>query len=217
VDVTDVTTRILFPTAQLNNWNPFVRFGETIVTSRKQSGDHGHHHQEVMLYILEGSAIHSHPGGPVEQLAAGSVLWLTAPGDAKHAANPGKGRTSRWVSIVLELSERLPEGPAVYRSTHPARPPVGADGTIVTALVGSRAQVVSESGLECSDILFAEDGTSFVEVGHERRGIIYVVSGEGRVDDAKIDVGEAVLVEKIGGVALHGMIGFRVIFATAPT
>jgi redox-sensitive bicupin YhaK (pirin superfamily) len=170
-----------------------------------------------MLYILEGAAIHSQPGGQTDQLAAGSVLWLTARGDARHAANPGKGRTSRWVSIVLDLPERVSEGPPAYRFTHPARPPVGADGTVSIALVGSRAQLPSESGLESSDIMFVEDGTSFVEVGHARRGIIYVVSGEGRVDDAKVDVGEAALVERLGGVALHGLAGFRVIFATAPT
>lgn len=194
-----------------------MRFGETIATPRKRSGDHGHHHQEVMLYILEGAAIHSQPGGQVEQLAAGSVLWLTASGDAKHAANPGKGRTSRWISVVMELPAQVPEGVPIYRFTHPARPPVGADGTVMIALVGARAQLPSAAGLECSDIIFAADGTSFVEVGHGRRGIIYVVSGEGSIDDAKIEVGEAALVEKIGGVALHGLAGFRVIFATAPT
>jgi redox-sensitive bicupin YhaK (pirin superfamily) len=216
VDVSDVTTRVLFPTSQLEDWSPFTRFGETIATPRKRLGDHGHHHQEVMLYILEGAAIHSQPGGQVDQLAAGSVLWLTAPGDAKHAANPGKGRTSRWISIVLELPSQVQDAAPVYRFTHPARPPVGADGTVVTALVGSRARVPSESGLECSDIVFAAEGTSFVEVGHGRRGIVYVVSGEGRIDDAELEVGEAALVEEIGGVALHGLVGFRVIFATAP-
>jgi redox-sensitive bicupin YhaK (pirin superfamily) len=211
-----VATRVLFPSAQLDKWSPFARFAETIATSRQRVGEHRHHHEEVMVYVLEGAAIHSQPGGRTDQMPAGSELLLTAPGDATHAATPGKGRISRWVSIVLDLPDRTRDGSTTYRFAHPSPPAVGADGTVATALVGVRAPLSSAAGLECSDIRFAEEGTSFVEVGHSRRGIVYAIGGEGRIEDAKIEVGEAALAERIGGVALHGMAGFRVIFATAP-
>jgi redox-sensitive bicupin YhaK (pirin superfamily) len=217
VDVTDVATRVLFPTPQLDRWSPFVRFAETIATFRKRTGDHRHRHEEVMLYVLEGAAVHSQPGGAVDTLSVGSVLLLTAPAEAAHAAIPGKGRTSRWISIVMELPEQMKDGTPTYRFTRPSPLPIGADGAMVTNLVGPRAQMPAGSGLECSDILFVEDGTSFVEVGHSRRGIVYAVSGEGRIEDAKIEVGEAALVERMGGIALHGTAGFRAILATAPT
>lgn len=169
-----------------------------------------------MLYVLEGSAVHSQPGGTKEELSAGSVLLLTSPGDSTHGATPGKGRISRWISIVLQLPNRVNDGAPSTLITHPMAADLSADGTEATHLTGVPGHPALASGLEASDIRFVNEGTSFLEAGHARRGVIYVLNGTGLIENEKIEVGEAALVERVGGVALHGSAGFQVIVATAP-
>src|SRR6266567_2186287 len=103
IDASDVTTRLLFPTSQQGPWLPFERFAETIATARKKEGLHSHQTEEVFVYVLEGYVDHESDGGQHATLTEGSVLVLTAHEPIRHELVMQKGRSARWLSIVLRI------------------------------------------------------------------------------------------------------------------
>jgi len=96
------------------------------------------------------------------------------------------------------------------------RPPVGSDGTVRTSLVGSNGPARTSSGLELIDIGFAKEATAFLRVGRDRRGIAYVLSGIGSVENHGLEPGHGVLLENMSGLSLHGETGYRVALASVP-
>src|SRR5256885_1380146 len=61
-----------------------------------------------------------------------------------------------------------------------------------------------------------EEGTTFLRVGRDRRGIAYALSGIGSVNDHSLEPGHAVLLENRSGLSLNGEAGYRVAFASVP-
>ena len=93
---------------------------------------------------------------------------------------------------------------------------MGSDGTIRTALIGSNGPARTSSDLEFTDIGFVKEGTTFLRVGRDRRGIAYVLSGIGSVNDHSLEPGHAVLLENRSGLSLNGEAGYRVAIASVP-
>jgi redox-sensitive bicupin YhaK (pirin superfamily) len=93
---------------------------------------------------------------------------------------------------------------------------VGSDGTVRTSLVGSNGPARTSSGLELIDIGFAKEATAFLRVGRDRRGIAYVLSGIGSVENHGLEPGHGVLLENMSGLSLHGEAGYRVALASVP-
>src|SRR5437773_1508292 len=74
----------------------------------------------------------------------------------------------------------------------------------------------ASSGLELIDIGFAKEATAFLRVGRDRRGIAYVLSGIGSVENHGLEPGHGVLLENMSGLSLHGEAGYRVALASVP-
>jgi len=211
----DVTTRTVVPTVAQPRWPPLQRVAETIATPRRPFPPHRHEGVEVLNYVIEGSAYYSVDRNPPEPLLPGSTKLLTAPTSVSHAVNPAEGRTVRWFALVVTLPAgaatvpRLQSGQAEATEMQP-------DGTVLRHLVGPRSGVTSAAGLECDAIEFRQAGTAFRKVGHDRRAVVYALSGPGMVDNDALDAGEAALVEDAAGIALQGEPGFHVILSSVP-
>jgi redox-sensitive bicupin YhaK (pirin superfamily) len=188
---------------------------ETIATPRRPFPAHRHEKQEVLTYVIEGSATYTFGHDPPEPLAPGSTKLLTAVTSVSHAISPGQGRVVRWYSLVATL----PDGQASANRLQSLRVEPSAmqpDGTVLRQLIGRGSPITSSAGLECEVIEFQEEGTSFRRVGHDRIAVVYALAGPGMVDNACLDGGEAALVDDAAGIALKGEPGFQVIFATGP-
>jgi redox-sensitive bicupin YhaK (pirin superfamily) len=215
IDTKDATARLVVPTPAQTRWPPFERVAETIATPRRPFPPHRHEMQEVLTYVIEGSASYTFGPAPPEPLSPGSTKLLTATTSVSHAISPSQGRTVRWFSIVATLAA----GKASANRLQSLRVDPTAmqpDGTILRQLIGGGSPIISAAGLECELIDFLQNGTSFRRVGHDRTGVAYALSGPGMVDNAPLDGGEAALVDDAAGIALKGEPGFQVIFATAP-
>jgi redox-sensitive bicupin YhaK (pirin superfamily) len=215
IDSKDVTTRVVIPTSAVPKWPPIRRVAEVIATPRRPFPPHRHEFEEVLTYVIEGSAMYAFGPGPAEPLLPGSTKLLTATTAVSHAINPSKGQTVRWYSLVTSLP---PEGsPTARLQSLRAEPTeIQPDGTVLRHLVGPRSPIESSSGLESESIAFPQEGTTFRRVGHDRLAVIYALAGPGRVDTYDLDTGEAALVEDAAGVGLKGEPGFHVIFSSVP-
>ncbi len=206
---------MVIPTPTQGPWAPFDRVGEVVVTVGRKFAPHAHQAQEVLTYVVEGFASYAPETGPVQSMRPGSVLLLTSPSRTSHSVNPSRGATVRWFAVVVDLPGSSAKNITIQTDTPIAAAP-DPDGTVVRRLVGPGTKVTSSAGLSCEEVLFADEGTSFRRVGHDRRGVVYALAGRGQVDGEILEVGEAALVEDAAGLALHGRPGFRVLLVTAP-
>src|SRR5437879_11690850 len=158
IDASDVTTRLLFPTSQQAPSSPFARFAETIATARKKEGLHSHNAEEVVVYVLARYVDHESDGGQPATLTQGSVLVLTAHEPIRHGLVMQKGRSARWMSIVLRLPSHAERTPASVQLKTAGDPIEAADGTVQRPIVGSHARADSITHIDCKDNGFAEEG-----------------------------------------------------------
>jgi hypothetical protein len=86
----------------------------------------------------------------------------------------------------------------------------------VHPIVGRGAAMTSSVGLECEELQFRTEGTTFRKLGSGRRAVFYAMAGRGSADQTPIEAGEVAFIEGRPGVAVRGDPGFRAIFATAP-
>jgi len=216
IDDSDITARILFPTREKEPFLPFERFAESVATSRKKGDLHAHLGQEVVTYVLEGTVDHEYGAGVHDNLTPGSILVLTASQEVRHALTMEKGRTARWLSIVARLPGLTGLAPSSLKIRTPESAPVGSDGAARTSLIGPNGAVPSSAGLELTDIAFAKRGSAFFRLGHDRRGLVYVLHGTGSVDDHELELGHGALLENMSAISIQGEAGYRIALASVP-
>ena len=187
-----------------------------MATSRRKGEMHPHQGEEVVQYVLEGYIDHEDGSGDHTSLTEGSLLVLTARDEVRHALRMERGRMARWLSIVVRLPVTTNTPTTSLQIITAKRPPVGSDGTIRTLLVGANGPARTSSGLELTDIGFAKEATAFLRLGRDRRGIAYVLSGIGSVENHGLEPGHGVLLENMSGLSLHGEAGYRVALASVP-
>jgi redox-sensitive bicupin YhaK (pirin superfamily) len=215
VETRSATSRLVIPTSAQPAWPPYDRAGETVASRIRQFPSHAHEHQEVLTYMIEGSASYQLGAETPRSLRPGSARLLTAPSHTTHRISPAQGGPIRWFSLVI----RLPEGAAGGARLQGSEPPVSPryDETAqVRPLVGPGASMTSALEVECAEIVCVELSTTFRRLGHGRRGIVYVLAGRGSVDGHGVELGEAALIEGAAGMSIQGKAGFRAIAATAP-
>jgi len=216
IDASDVTTHLLFPTRDKRLFLPFERFAESVATSRKKGEMHPHVGEEVIAYVLEGSIDHEDGSGNHADLTQGSLLVLTAQDEIRHALRMERGRTARWLSVVVRLPPSAVQPTRSFQVLKPERPSAGSDGTIRTPLVGSNGPARTSSGLELVEIEFVKGGTAFLRMGRDRRGVAYALGGVGSIEDHALEPGHGALLENMSALSIHADPGYRVALASVP-
>lgn len=159
---------------------------------------------------------HEDAKGEHVPLGPGSLIVLSAHEEVRHALSMEKGRTARWLSIVVRLPWHTEPPATSLQVLTPERPAAGADGTVRTPLIGASGPARTSSGLELVDIEFAKRGNAFVRVGGGRRGVAYVLGGTGSIEGEGMEPGQGALLENMTGASLEGSAGFRVALASVP-
>jgi redox-sensitive bicupin YhaK (pirin superfamily) len=215
IESTVVTNRLLVPTPTQPEWRPFRRVAESVANRARQLPAHSHQSEEVLTYVTDGFASYQLEGGNMEPLPRGSGRLLTVPGRASHRISPGTGGAIRWFNLVLSL----PAGSAgdVRLQLMDAQGPILKEDQVhVRPIVGSGAQMASAAGLECHELQFTDEATTFRKIGSDHRAFLYATAGRGSVDQRAIEAGEVAFIEGMPGVAVQGKPGFSAILATAP-
>jgi redox-sensitive bicupin YhaK (pirin superfamily) len=215
LDTSVVTTRLLLPISAQSTWKPFHRVAESVANRARQLPTHPHEREEVLTYVTEGFASYQLGAAPPESLERGSGRLLTTPGRVTHRISPAEGGAIRWFNLVVALPASSGGEPRLQR-LGPDTPTTEEDTVLVRRIVGPRAAMTSSAGLECQELRFRTEGTTFRQVGPGRRAVFYAMSGRGSVDQKAIEAGEVAFVEGMPGVAVHGDSGFSGILATAP-
>jgi len=216
IDTKVVATRLIIPTRAQPEWPPLLRIAESIASRSRQMPAHAHEGAEVLSLVIEGVATYQLGAGAAERLTPGCARLLTAPQRAMHRLSPAEGGAIRWFNLVVQLPPGT-LGENHLQSATPSSPVVEVDDMRLRRLVGSSGPMVSVSGLECQEMTFPRESTTFPRIGANRKAVLYVLSGRGSVDSDPVELGDAAIVENLPGVAIHGEAGLEAILMTVPT
>jgi len=208
-------TRLVIPSSGQPAWPPFLRAGETVVSRLRRFPSHLHDREEVLTYVSEGFATYQLDTRPAHLLSPGSARLLSSPSRSTHQISPARAGPIRWFSLVVGIPPSASNELHLQASEPPVFPQY-EESAVVRRLVGPGAEMTSSIGLECREILFVERSTTFQRVGHDRRGLVYVLAGRGSVEGHDVEVGDGVLAEGVTGIAIQNVEGLRVIAASAP-
>jgi redox-sensitive bicupin YhaK (pirin superfamily) len=204
----------MIPTVSQPVWTPFHLVSEGIAARERHLPAHAHDREEVVTYLIEGSAAYKLEGRPAERLPQGSARLLTAGSREIHEVSPSEGASIRWFNLVVGLPRSF-TGPSRLQATGSSSPKVIVDEVEVRRLTGPNGPMVSASGLECDVMAFPQECTTFRRVGAGRRAIVYALAGRGTVDERSVEAGEIALVDGAPALSIGGSEGFRAIFAVA--
>lgn len=218
IDLGDISGRVLFPTRTQGPWLPFLRFAET--TTRGGGDDqvgHTHREEEVVNYLVTGQAESEDPAGSRSTLEAGAVELLTANSETHHKF---KGLSpaveTQWISVVVRCLKSAAVFPYRSQIAVGPRPPLEVGVTVERPVVGSRASVVSDVGLECTDVEFLRAGRCTCPVGPGRRTVAYFLSGSGTIGDQELKTGTAALIDGVENLSIRSESAARIIVASVP-
>jgi redox-sensitive bicupin YhaK (pirin superfamily) len=214
IELANVAGRTLFPSPIQGAWLPFERFAESRTSERNDSTLHSHGSQEVLTYVLDGTADSEEEGGTHTTLPTGWVDLLLAEKERQHELASADGAPARWLSVVLRLPPRaLGDAPFLHQA-EACRSETPAPGVSLTVVRSSGPQ--NPTGLELIDLRFGAIVTweHRIPVGH--RGLAYVLDGDGAIDGDVVSAGVGILVENVTGFTLRSSRGFRVVLASAP-
>ena len=215
LETKNAMTRLVIPSSGQSAWPPFVRAGETVVSRMRRFPSHFHEREEVLTYVTEGFATYRLDTHPEYPLRPGSARLLTAPTRSTHQISPARAGPIRWFSLVVGLPTSV-AGDVRLQSSEPPPTPHYEEEAFVRPLVGPGTDMKSYAGLECREIRFVEQSTTFQRIGHGRRGLVYVLAGRGSVEGYDVEAGDGALAEGVAGIAIRSLEGLRVIAASAP-
>lgn len=215
LETKNAVTRLVIPSSGQSAWPPFVRAGETVVTRMRRFPSHFHEREEVLTYVSEGFATYRLDARPEDSLRPGSARLLTAPSRTTHQISPARAGSIRWFSLVVGMPASV-AGEVRLQTSEPPPSPHHEEAAFVRPLVGPGTDMESSTGLECRELLFVEQSTTFQRIGHDRRGLVYVLSGRGSVEGQDVEAGDGAFAEGVAGIAIRNREGLRVIVGSAP-
>lgn len=217
VSLAGVEGSVLFPTLQQGPWLPLERLAESTTTEEPESDPHSHEKEEVVNYVLKGSATYIDEAGGKHELPEGSVAVLSSFEPTRHDLIPRNGVVTRWVSLVVRLSRPRPEEMPLLQFTHAvSRSPV-SDRLRWLRIVGGGAPAASSVGLEMAHLTFLKPDRLDVPIDVGRRVVAYALEGAPQVANTSVASGSGMLAEGLSAFRVDGKVGDQVALISVPS
>lgn len=196
-----------FPTRAVDHVDPFLlldEMGPLDVRPGEAKGapDHPHRGFETVTYLLEGSMEHEDSAGNRGKLSPGDVQWMTAGSGVIHSEEPSRamlenGGRMHGFQLWVNLPAQHKMAPPRYQEVKSAQiPVVRTDGVTLRVIAGTHAgtRAVIETTSPITYVHATLEAGRTVDIGAAaaHNAMVYVISGEGRVGDAR-QVGRAQL------------------------
>jgi len=210
-----VDIRRAFPGADLMDMDPFLlldHLGPTTLAPGAARGFPPHPHRgfETVTYLLDGEMQHRDSWGNRGILRPGDVQWMTAGSGLVHSELPGEtlareGGTLQGFQLWVNLPRKDKMTAPRYQDTPAARIPVARnpEGTVTAKVIAGEA--FGTSGVIETRIpilylhLTLDPGAAFEQtIPMGNNAMAYVISGEGRFNEAVGRVNQVVLFDRSG-------------------
>jgi redox-sensitive bicupin YhaK (pirin superfamily) len=201
---------------QQGPWLPLERFAESVASGEPVSDPHAHEKEEVVNYVLDGSATYLDGTGTKHEMRPGMVAVLSSLEPSRHDLIPGKG-VARWLSLVVRLSQPrsaewtpLQIAPAVLRRPTSSR-------LRWLSVLGGDAPASSSVGVELAHLTFLATDRMVLEVPSGVRVVAYVLEGTPQIGGWPVVRGSGLLAQGSESFQIDGKDRDQVAFVLAPS
>jgi len=184
----------LFPSSELDHYDPFVLLDEFFVDPEAGFPRHRHAGFEAVTYMIEGGFRHEDDLGNKASVDTGGVQKFSAGGGIKHSEMPVGDKQSHGFQLWINLPHDLKDSEPSYQRVEADDIPVKHDGkSKIKTIIGKDSPVNTNNPVLFQDIILEEACFNSVEFPEEYQGFLYVYEGEISIDnkgDSIVDVPE---------------------------
>ncbi|MEF8832891.1 MAG: pirin family protein [Candidatus Thermoplasmatota archaeon] len=175
--------RRVFPSSDLEHYDPFVLLDEFFVDTEAGFPKHRHAGFEAVTYILEGGFRHKDNLGNDSSIKGGGVQRFTAGKGIEHSEMPVGDKESHGFQLWINLPKKLKKTEPSYQKVTAEEIPVKREGkTKIKTVIGEDSPVETNTPVLYQDVILKEACFTTVEFPENYRGFLYVYEGEITID-----------------------------------
>ncbi len=175
--------RRLFPSSELEHYDPFVLLDEFFVDPEAGFPRHRHAGFEAITYMIEGGFKHKDNMGNDSSIEKGGVQRFTAGKGIEHSEMPVGDKKSHGFQLWLNLPKKLKETEPSYQKVSSDEIPVKREGkTKIRTIIGEDSPVNTKTPVLYQDVILEEACFTSIEFPENYRGFLYVYDGEITID-----------------------------------
>lgn len=196
--------RRLMPVPEFMNYDPFVLWDDFTVKPGAGFPTHPHRGFEAITYMFEGTMQHKDNLGNESTVGAGGAQRFTAGRGLEHSEMPSPDGISRGIQLWINL-------PGSKKSIAPDYQQVNADefplqslahGAVRT-IVGEGSPLKLHTPVRYLDVRLDASGTFQKSLPKDFRGLVYVVSGDIRINDKTLTTGDSCFIEDVDQLTIE--------------
>lgn len=158
-------------------------------------GTHGHRDMEIISYVLSGNLAHKDSMGNVKGIPPGDVQRMSAGSGVQHSEfNHAEGQQTHFLQIWIEPNVKNIE-PGYEQKTVPELDKRG-HLRLVASPDGANGSVTIHADAALYAGLFEGAEHAELVLNPERKAYVFLVRGGLTVNEQKLEVGDALLVEQ---------------------
>ena len=189
-----VVTR-LFPTHQIMNHDPFVLFDHFTLKEGTGFPNHPHRGFEAITYVFEGGMNHKDNLGNDKFVSQGGAQVFCAGSGLIHSEMPANKGTTSGIQLWVNLAKKEKGISPTYQFFDKEDlPSYSENGVEVTDIVGSNSPVFLNTEISYQHLRFSKDAQKPIMIQKDTNAIIYIVSGEFRINNQQTLAGESLLI-----------------------
>ena len=191
-----VDVKRLFPLPQCMNYDPFVLWDHFNIGPGKGFPDHPHRGFEGITYMFAGGMNHRDNLGNESFVTAGGAQRFTAGKGIVHSEMPAASGESNGIQLWVNLPQRLKQIEPGYQQVDAIDFPVIPlqDGE-VKVLVGKDSPLELHTHILYQHVTLNSEGHYSLELETGMRGLVYVIQGEIKLNNNKIQADQALFIE----------------------
>jgi len=175
--------RRLFPSSELEHYDPFILLDEFFVDPEAGFPKHRHAGFEAITYMIEGGFRHKDNIGNDSSIGEGGIQRFTAGKGIEHSEMPVGDKKSHGFQLWINLPKRLKETEPDYQKVPAKDVPVTREGkTKIKTIIGEGSPVKTNTPVLYQDVILEEACFASIEFPENYRGFLYVYDGEITID-----------------------------------
>jgi len=189
----------LFPVSSKRmNYDPFVLWDNFNIGPDRGFPTHPHRGFEAITYMFTGSIEHKDNLGNHSTVTSGGAQRFTAGRGLEHSEMPDSQGMSNGIQLWINLAKNLKSIEPDYQQVDKENIPVkNIEGGRVSVIVGDDSPVQLKTPVRYLEVNLNDAAQLIENVPDDFRGFIYLLSGQLKINDDKLNKREAYFFEDI--------------------
>lgn len=197
----------LFPvSSKMMNFDPFVLWDNFNIGAGHGFPTHPHRGFEAITYMFSGSIEHRDNLGNISTVTSGGAQRFTAGRGLEHSEMPAAEGMSNGIQLWINLARDMKTIEPGYQQVDKEDIPVKEfKGGRMSIIVGDTSPVKLKTPVRYYEVDMNKDAKLKENVPDDFRGFIYLLSGELKINSAKVSMRQAYFFENINELDIEAL------------